>query len=125
MKILTPEQILILHKDLMEQSGGLCGIRDKIFSTQQSMHHFNLLTDRIYTTLLEKAARLGYGLINNHPFIDGNKRTGTHAMLVFLGVNQVFLEYDDAALIETILRVAAGTLNEKHLLAWLQEHITP
>ena len=89
------------------------------------MHHFNLLTDRIYTTLLEKAARLGYGLINNHPFIDGNKRTGTHAMLVFLGVNQVFLEYDDAALIETILRVAAGTLNEKHLLAWLQEHITP
>ena len=80
MKILTPEQILILHKDLMEQSGGLCGIRDK------NLFH----SADLYPTLLEKAARLGYGLINNHPFIDGNKRTGTHAMLVFLGVNQVF-----------------------------------
>ena len=110
----------------MEQSGGLCGICDKnLFDSAVNAPFQSFNGQDLYPTLLEKAARLGYGLINNHPFIDGNKRTGTHAMLVFLGVNQVFLEYDDAALIETILRVAAGTLNEKHLLAWLQEHIIP
>ena len=54
---------------------------------------------------------------------DGNKRIGTHAMLVFLDINQITLSYEDDDLIETILRVASGTLDYNGLLGWLQEHL--
>lgn len=77
----------------------------------------------LYPTLAEKAARLGFGLIRKHPFVDGNKRIGTHAMLVFLEINGVRIEYADAELIGTILAVAAGELGERELLRWLREHI--
>ena len=79
--------------------------------------------EELYPSLLEKASRLGYGLIKNHPFVDGNKRTGTHTMLVFLAVNHIELQYKDADLIQLILGVAAGEYDEAHLLAWLQHHI--
>ena len=56
----------------------------------------------LYSTLIEKAARLGYGLIKNHPFLDGNKRAGTHAMLVFLKINRAELNCSDKDLIDII-----------------------
>lgn len=60
----------------------------------------------LYPGVIEKAARIGYGLIKNHPFVDGNKRIGTHMMLVFLGLNNVSLEYEDDDLIDVILSIA-------------------
>ena len=77
----------------------------------------------LYPSTLEKAARLGYGLIRNHPFADGNKRIGTHAMLVFLAINGVALSYEDEELITLILRTAAGDLDEPGFLAWLKAHV--
>lgn len=89
MKILTKQQILMLHNDLITQSGGSGGIRDEGLLDSAINTPFQSFggTD-LYPTLLQKAARLGYGLIKNHPFVDGNKRIGTHAMLVFLDINQ-------------------------------------
>ncbi len=69
------------------------------------------------------AQSFGYGLIKNHPFVDGNKRIGTHAMLVFLAVNHMELQYEDADLIGLILGIAAGDYDVAYLLTWLQEHI--
>ena len=118
MKVLTKRQILLLHSALIRQSGGSDGIRD------EGLLDSAVSTDQeLYPSLLEKAARLGFGLICNHPFIDGNKRIGTHAMLVFLDINQITLSYEDDDLIETILRVASGTLDYNGLLGWLQEHL--
>lgn len=77
----------------------------------------------LYPSLLEKTSRLGYGLIKNHPFVDGNKRIGTHAMLVFLAINNAELSYSDDELIQLILGIAAGEYNDKHLLNWLQQHL--
>ena len=77
----------------------------------------------LYPTVLEKAARLGYGLIHNHPFFDGNKRIGTHAMLVFLDINNITLSYEDDDLIAAILRVASGNMDDSELLEWLKTHI--
>ncbi|MBQ7147093.1 MAG: type II toxin-antitoxin system death-on-curing family toxin, partial [Lachnospiraceae bacterium] len=77
----------------------------------------------LYPTIVDKACRLGYGLIKNHPFVDGNKRIGTHAMLVFLEINNVSVEYEDEELIETILGVAAGDVSAEELNAWIFEHI--
>ena len=64
----------------------------------------------MYPTIQAKAARLGYGLIKNHCMIDGNKRIGTHAMLVFLALNGIELKYMQKELYETILDVAAGKI---------------
>ncbi len=124
MKVLTKRQILLLHSALIQQSGGADGIRDEGLLDSAVNTPFQTFADQeLYPSLLEKAARLGFGLICNHPFIDGNKRIGTHAMLVFLDINQMTLSYEDDDLIETILRVASGTLDYNGLLDWLQEHL--
>ena len=103
---------------------GLDGRRDEgllVSAIHAPMQTFG--GQELYPSTLEKAARLGYGLIRNHPFADGNKRIGTHAMLVFLAINGVTLSYEDEELITLILRTAAGDLDEPGFLAWLKAHV--
>lgn len=78
--------------------------------------------DELYPTIQAKAARLGYGLIKNHCMIDGNKRIGTHSMLVFLALNGIELKYMQKELYETILDVAAGKIEYEDLLQWVLDH---
>lgn len=78
--------------------------------------------EELYPTLQAKAARLGYGLIKNHCMIDGNKRIGTHAMLVFLAINGIELDYTQKELYETILAIADGSFEYEDLLKWILEH---
>ncbi len=102
MKVLTKRQILLLHSALIQQSGGADGIRDEGLLDSAVNTPFQTFADQeLYPSLLEKAVRLGFGLICNHPFIDGNKRIGTHAMMVFLDINQMTLSYENDDLIET------------------------
>ena len=124
MKVLSKRQILMLHSTLVAQSGGMDGLRDE--GLLESAINTPLQTfagQELYPTVLEKAARLGYGLIHNHPFLDGNKRIGAHAMLVFLDINNITLSYEDDDLIAAILRVASGDMDEGELLEWLKTHI--
>lgn len=124
MRVLSKRQILLLHSALISESGGSDGIRDDGLLDSALNTPFQSFTDQdLYPTVLEKAARLGFGLIRNHPFIDGNKRIGTHAMLVFLKINNIALSYEDEELIATILFVAAGELDDDGLLDWMQKHI--
>ncbi|MDY3987077.1 type II toxin-antitoxin system death-on-curing family toxin [Peptoniphilaceae bacterium SGI.097] len=124
MKYLSVRQILMLHDALIQTSGGSNGLRDEslldsaVFAPIQTFDGKDL-----YPTLIDKASRLAFGLITNHPFIDGNKRIGTHAMLVLLAINGLELEYNDEDLIEVILQVAAGELSEVLLHQWIAEHI--
>ena len=124
MRVLSKRQILMLHSMLVAQSGGADGLRDE--GLLESAINTPLQTfggQELYPTVLEKAARLGYGLIHNHPFLDGNKRIGTHAMLVFLDINNITLSYEDDDLIAAILRVASGKMDDSQLLEWLKTHI--
>ena len=90
MKRLTKEQILLLHSALIAQFGGSAEIRDDGLLESAINAPFQTFDGKeLYPSLLEKATRLGYGLIKNHPFVDGNKRIGTHAMLVFLAINHI------------------------------------
>ena len=124
MRVLTKRQILMLHASLIAESGGCDGIRDEgLLDSAINSPLQSFAGEDLYPTVLEKAARLGFGLIRNHPFIDGNKRIGTHAMLVFLAVNGITLSYEDNDLIRIILSVAAGELDDTGLLNWLQRHI--
>ena len=70
----------------------------------------------------QKGARLGYGLICNHAFVDGNKRIGAHAMLLFLSLNGIELEYTQNELSDMILDVAAGNLRFEDMVKWIIKH---
>lgn len=124
MKYPSKEQIVFLHQELIRTSGGLNGIRDEglldsaVLSPLQSFEGQDL-----YPSLIDKASRLAFGLISNHPFIDGNKRVGTHAMLLLLYLNDMELAYEDEDLIQIILRIAAGEAEEEDLHDWITGHI--
>lgn len=76
----------------------------------------------LFPSLLDKATRLAFSLIKNHPFIDGNKRIGTHGMLIFLALNGITLSYNDEDLIDIILKVASNQANESDLYQWIENH---
>lgn len=124
MKILTKEQIFLLHSQLIKDFGGSTDIRDESLLDSAINTPFQTYDGKeLYPTLLDKASRLCFGIVKNHPFVDGNKRTGTHAMLVFLAINGIDMEYNDTELIELILSVASGTKSDSDVLRWLQQHI--
>ena len=123
MKRLSKEQILMLHSQLIEEYGGSDGVRDYNLLDSALENPFQSFGgEELYPTLQAKAARLGYGLIKNHSMIDGNKRIGTHAMLVFLAINGIELDYTQKELYETILAIADGSLEYEYLLKCILEH---
>ena len=79
--------------------------------------------NELYPSLAEKAAALGFSLIQNHPFADGNKRTGHAAMAMFLALNGCKIDASIDEQTEIILSVAAGKLNRDDFTAWLSTHI--
>ena len=123
MKRLSKEQILILHSALIRETGGLDGIRDEglLESALETPFQGFGETDA-YPSIQQKGARLGFGLIQNHAFLDGNKRIGTHAMLVFLSLNGIELQYSQQELSDMILSVAAGKLSFDGMVKWILEH---
>ena len=123
MKRLSKEQILMLHSQLIQQTGGSDGVRDyNLLESALETPFQSFGGEELYPTIQSKAARLGYGLIKNHCMIDGNKRIGTHAMLVFLALNGIELSYTQRELYETILDIAAGKLEYEDLLEWILKH---
>jgi len=124
MIVLSTNQIIQMHSRLIETSGGSEGIRD--YGLLDSAVHAPFQTyDGVsfYPSLISKGARLGYGIIRNHPFLDGNKRIGTHAMLVFLALNGISIDYDDDDLISMIMDVAAGKMEFDSFLVWVESHV--
>ena len=123
MKKLSKEQILMLHTQLIQQTGGSDGVRDYNLLDSALENPFQSFGgEELYPTIQAKAARLGYGLIKNHCMIDGNKRIGTHAMLVFLALNGIELKYTQKELYETILDIAAVKIGYEDLLQWVLNH---
>ena len=123
MKKLSKKQILMLHTQLIQQTGGSDGVRDyNLLDSALETPFQSFGGDELYPTIQAKAARLGYGLIKNHCMIDGNRRIGTHSMLVFLALNGIELKYMQKELYETILDVAAGKIEYEDLLQWVLDH---
>lgn len=76
----------------------------------------------VYPSLQQKVAHLCFGLVKDHPFVDGNRRIGAHVMLVFLALNGIELQYTQTELSDIILQLAAGTLQSSDLLDWILTH---
>lgn len=123
MKRLSKEQIISMHNQLIEETGGIAGIRDNNLLDSAMNAPFQQFdgTD-LFPSIQQKAARLGYGIIKNHAFIDGNKRIGTHSMLVFLLLNGIELNYTQKELYTVILKIASNELELDNLTSWIIEH---
>ena len=120
---LTKSQILLLHEQLITETGGSSGLRDEGMLDSALNAPFQTFgKEDMYPSLQQKAARLCFGLVKNHPFVDGNKRIGAHAMLVFLALNGVELQHLQAELSDVILQLAAGEIEATDLLRWILEH---
>lgn len=120
MKRLSVERIKQIHHLMIEETGGMDGIRDEGLLESAVNAPFQTFDDvPLYKTIEAKAARLGYSLINNHAFIDGNKRTGMMAMLLFLELNGAGKHYTDEEIIRVGLALADGSMDDKALLDWI------
>ena len=123
MKKLTKEQILLLHTQLIETTGGSDGIRDiSLLESALESPFQSYGGEELYPSIQAKAARLCYGLVKNHAMIDGNKRLGCHTMLVFLALNGYEMEYTQKELSDLVLDVAADRKQYEDILQWLLVH---
>ena len=123
MRTLSKRQILALHDHLIAETGGQSGLRDEgLLESALAAPFAAFGSEELYPTLVQKAARLGYGLVQNHAFVDGNKRIAAHAMLTFLALNGVEPRYTQQELSDIFLKLAAGEAEYKDLLAWINEH---
>lgn len=118
----TKEKILLLHQLIAQETGGDVGLRDQALLESAIESAF---AKDLYPTKEEKAARLGYALISNHAFLDGNKRIGVYVMLSFLEVNGVHLDYTPEEVVTIALAIATGTMDCDSLLAWICSHRIP
>lgn len=123
MIVLSKEQVLMLHERLAEVTGGSKGIRDEgLLDSALSNPFQSFGGEDLYPSVQAKAAQLGYGLVKNHAMFDGNKRLGTHVMLVFLALNGYELKYSQKELSNIILALAAGEVSADGLLQWIIGH---
>ena len=120
---LTKEQVLMLHIQLIESTGGSDGIRDEgLLDSALESPFQSFGGEELYPSIQAKAARLCYGLVKNHAMIDGNKRIGAHTMLVFLAVNGYELRYTQKELVDLILDIADGKKEYGDILSWILVH---
>ena len=119
----SKEKVLLLHKILAEATGGGAGVRDEAMLDSALESAYAGFGDKeFYPTKEEKGARLGYALISNHAFVDGNKRIGIYVMLSFLEMNGVPVQCSDEELVRIGLSVADGSMEYDELLRWVLDH---
>lgn len=126
MKPLYPKQVLYLYQEVIKRSGGTVGLRDEgplesaVYRPQASFGGQDL-----YPDLFSKAAALGHSIISNHPFVDGNKRTGFEAMRLMLRLNGQDVHASQDAKFEFVTDIAKGKLTEQAIADWLKSHSRP
>lgn len=117
------DKVKLLHQLMAEETGGSVGIRDEGLLDSAIEGIYQTFDGKeLYPSKEEKGARLGYSLISNHSFLDGNKRIGMFVMLTFLEVNGIRLECTNEDVAEAGLAVAAGKMGYEDMLEWVKSH---
>ncbi len=126
MNYLSPEQILFIHARLIEETGGSHGVRD-LGGLQSALARPQASFDAqdLYPDVFHKAAALMDSLIRNHPFLDGNKRTGVATAGIFLLRNGYQLTASNASMVTMVMQIAQSQTDIAKIAAWLQEHTKP
>ncbi len=120
---LSKEKVMLLHRIMTEQTGGDPNIRDSQLLDSALESVFQTFGGQeLYPSVEEKGARLGYSLISNHAFVDGNKRIGMYILLIFLEVNGIRLHPSVSEVSKVGLAVASGEMKYEELYAWVMEN---
>jgi death-on-curing protein len=123
---LTFEQLLQIHRELIDDTGGSHGVRDEgLLQSAAEQPKAGFGGAEFYPTLADKAAALAFTIIKNHPCVDGNKRLGNAAVRVFLMINGHAVTGSVDERESVILRVAAGEMSREDFTDWLRGHIVP
>ena len=124
MRYLSFEEVIALHAEVIFRSGGILGIRDR-GGLESAVAQPRMTFDGhdLYPSISEKAAALGHGLIQNHPFLDGNKRIGHAAIEVFLVLNGYEIESLVDEQERIIIAVASGSMSRSELGEWLAQNL--
>lgn len=119
----SKEKVLLLHQLMAEATGGDVGIRDEAL-LESAIENIYATFDgvELYPSKEEKAARLGFSLISNHAFVDGNKRIGIYVMLSFLELNGIRIWASNEDVVNLGLSVADGSADYNDILKWIQTH---
>lgn len=119
----SSEKVKLLHQLIAQETGGSIGLRDEDLLESALDGAFATFDGQeLYPTKEEKGARLGYTLISNHAFVDGNKRIGMYVMLTFLEVNGIHMDCSNQEVADTGLAVASGQMDYDALLDWVRSH---
>lgn len=124
MYYLSQDAVLTLHMRIIETSGGSAGVRDyNGLESAIAQPRMTFGGQDLYPTVVEKAATLCFSLIQNHPFVDGNKRVGHAAMEVFAILNGYTIDASVDTQEQLILGIASSDVSREQLVEWLTEHI--
>lgn len=124
MRYLTLGEVLELHRRIIEETGGAHRILDlAALQSALAQPRMTYAGEDLYPEIVEKAGALAFFLIRNHPFVDGNKRTGHAAMEVFLVLNGYEINAPVEEQEELILDVASGAMGREDFVKWLREHL--
>ncbi|MCC6298038.1 MAG: type II toxin-antitoxin system death-on-curing family toxin [Anaerolineales bacterium] len=124
MRYLTVSEVIELYRQTIQASGGTVGILSiESLESAVAQPRATFGGEELYPTIVEKAAALGFSLVMNHAFVDGNKRIGHYAMETFLVINgyEVDAPIDEQEAI--ILQLASGTLDRASFTDWVREHV--
>ena len=120
---LTVEQVKAMHTRLVMKTGGSDGVRDEgLLESAVNAPFQSFGGYYVYPTIFEKAARLGFGLSQNHAFIDGNKRIAAQAVLTFLALNGIEIDCTEFELFSMFYKLAASEVSFDDLVKWLEDH---
>lgn len=120
-KFFTLEQVIEIHDALLEEHGGLSGIRDmNLLSSAVSMPRITMFGENLHKSVFEMAAAYLFHIVQNHPFIDGNKRTGAFTALLFLELNNATVNFSDELFEEVVVHVAQGKVKKQQVALFFQ-----
>ena len=120
------DQVLALHVDQIERYGGKEGVRDlAMLESAVAVAEASYGGKYLHATLPEMAAAYLFHIAQNHPFIDGNKRTAAAAMFMFLYLNDLLLSCTEDELVELTLGVASGTMTKAEVAVFVADHVVP
>lgn len=122
----SKEKVKLLHQLMAQATGGSVGVRDEGLLDSALESAFATFDGvELYPSKEEKAAKIGYSLISNHAFVDGNKRIGVYVMLSFLEINGIHIEASDDDVIQLGLGTADGSMKYEEILDWIRRHKSP
>ena len=123
MKTISLDELLVFHRKIIEKTGGSKGIRDlNLIESALNRAFVTFESKDLYIDIIDKIAAITYGLIQNHGFVDGNKRIGIAVMLFLLKLNELKIRYSQEELIKLGLGIADGLITEENLRNWIRHH---